>query len=368
MKKIELSISADYVPKWGVTEAVREFFQNALDEETADSSNKMFFEYDPKDSVLKIGNKHSVLDIKTLLLGQTSKRDNSKMIGSHGEGYKVATVVLLREEKTVVFYNYCNREIWKPRIVKSRKYGGISIPTFFIENMTAWSKEPEHSLIIEISGITQNEYNAIVESNLRLQKDNGEVKKCSYGRILMDPKYTGKVFVSGLYICTDSRLEHGLDFNPSTVRIDRDRDLLNSFDVQYYASRMWEETKDKDLISKAADSYSGAYMSSYNVPDEIKDQIAEEFINTNGAKAIPVIDQDEATRAKKKGYKPIITTSAKKAIILQSNLFEDAKQVTNEEPPYDRLCGFIEKIENKLSEDEVAEIYSIADAIKEQLE
>ena len=42
MRKFELSISADYVPEWGVTEAVREFFQNSIDEETRDSSNKMF--------------------------------------------------------------------------------------------------------------------------------------------------------------------------------------------------------------------------------------------------------------------------------------------------------------------------------------
>ena len=32
MRKYELSISADYVPEWGVTEAIREFFQNSIDE------------------------------------------------------------------------------------------------------------------------------------------------------------------------------------------------------------------------------------------------------------------------------------------------------------------------------------------------
>ena len=32
MRKYELSISADYVPEWGTTEAIREFFQNSIDE------------------------------------------------------------------------------------------------------------------------------------------------------------------------------------------------------------------------------------------------------------------------------------------------------------------------------------------------
>ena len=46
MRKYELSISADYVPEWGTTEAIREYFQNSIDEETRDSSNKMFlFKY-----------------------------------------------------------------------------------------------------------------------------------------------------------------------------------------------------------------------------------------------------------------------------------------------------------------------------------
>ncbi len=45
MRKYELSISADYVPEWGTTEAIREFFQNSIDEETRDPGNKMFFDY-----------------------------------------------------------------------------------------------------------------------------------------------------------------------------------------------------------------------------------------------------------------------------------------------------------------------------------
>ena len=64
MRKYELSISADYVPKWGTTEAIREYFQNSIDEETRDASNKMFFSYDSATQTIRIGNKHSDLDIK----------------------------------------------------------------------------------------------------------------------------------------------------------------------------------------------------------------------------------------------------------------------------------------------------------------
>ena len=105
MRKYELSISADYVPEWGTTEAIREFFQNSIDEETRDPGNKMFFDYDEKEEVIRIGNKHSDLDIKTLLFGVTTKNKDSSMIGNYGEGYKIATVVLLRLGKNIVLKN-----------------------------------------------------------------------------------------------------------------------------------------------------------------------------------------------------------------------------------------------------------------------
>lgn len=367
-----MSISADYVPEWGITEAVREFFQNSIDEETRDSSNKMFFDYDAAAQVIRIGNKHSDLDIKTLLFGVTSKNTDEKMIGNHGEGYKIATVVLLRMGKTVVFQNYCRKEVWRPRLVNSRRYGGIKVPTFFVEDVPIWGSVPEHSLIIEIGGITPEEYQGIQESNLHLQEDVCR-RETSRGAILEGEEYKGKIFVGGLFICEESRLDIGIDFKPKMVRLERDRTMVNSFDVQWYAARMIEELKDAELTKKSLGHYSGTYINYYSVPETIRDEITEEFIGEHGAKAVPVANQEDMEKLKKKGYKPVIVSEAKRDIILNSDIFEDIreeqrKEREKQEPLAERFCKFIEKIESRLSEDEVVEIYEFYDEISDREE
>lgn len=367
MRKYELSISADYVPSWGIVEGVREFFQNAIDEETRDSSNKMMLSYDADREVLQIGNKHSELDIKSLLFGNTTKDKDAEMIGNHGEGYKIATVVLLRNNKQVTFYNYCRREIWRPKLVKSRKYDGMMVPTFFVETSAVWEKIPEHSLIIEIEGITPEKYELIKAANLHLQ-DGYEKEHTMYGDILKEKRFAGKVFVGGLYICDEPRLEIGVDFKPCYVRLERDRSMVNSFDIQWYASRMMEQIKDAEVLKKSLSSYSGYYITQECVPMDLKNEIAEDFINEFGAKAVPVSSQSDMEGMKKRGYKPVIVSEAKKKVILASEYFQDVEEENRkiremQRPLSDRLCDFIERIENKLDEDEVVEIYGFLDEI-----
>ena len=68
------------------------------------------------------------------------------------------------------------------------------------------------------------------------------------------------MFVGGLYICDEQRLEIGVDFKPCYVRLERDRSMVNSFDIQWYASRMMEQIKDAEMLKKSLCSYSGYYI------------------------------------------------------------------------------------------------------------
>ena len=97
--KYELTISTKYVPDWTYVEAVRELLQNAIDNEAVDENNKYEAVYLADEEKLNISNKSSKLTLDTLLLGVSTKRDDNRTIGQHGEGYKIAFMVLAREGK-----------------------------------------------------------------------------------------------------------------------------------------------------------------------------------------------------------------------------------------------------------------------------
>lgn len=362
MRNYELSISSDYVPTWGVVEAVREFFQNALDGETADSGNKMFFDYDESKEVLRIGNKHGKLDHRTLLFGYTDKNENANMIGNHGEGYKIATVVLLRLNKQIVFYNYGCREVWRPRFVNSRRYG-VKVPTFFVDDKHFWEKVPDDDLVIEITGITKEEYDQIVESNLHLQGYKGDVET-RYGYILSD-KYKGKIFVGGLYICSDPRLDIGLNFNPDVVSLERDRSMVNSFDVQWYASRMIEQTGDIDRIEHSLSGYSGQYISIDYLSSDIADEIARKFLEENGYDAIPV--SDESDKRFLSSRNTVIVSRSKRDIINRSSFFASHSTASSDEVStlYSKFCEFGKKYSRLWSDSAVDEYVKLIKQVRD---
>lgn len=350
MKRFDLGMSINYCPTWGVVESVREFFQNAHDEEIVNPENKMYFGYDKDSKTLRIGNKNGRLTTNTLLLGQSSKRDSSETIGQHGEGYKVATVVLLRNGKTVKVYNRADKEVWTAKTVKSRRYQA-DVVVFDIEKVSIFKSVPDHDLIFEISGIDEDEYNAIVDSNLFLQdlregedyitSNPGYPLTTRMCKVLTDEKHAGKLFVGGLYVTTSKYAKYGYDFAPGLVKLDRDRGFIDGIDLQFLTAKVISATGDTELINEAKNFWDGSYfkyyLSSYkSVFDnssyaEMFDKSYQEFLDENGEDAIPVQTTDDFNRLSRNGFNPVLVEEKDFFFYSGSSMYNPAPDIEDEQ-------------------------------------
>lgn len=349
MKRFDLGMSINYCPTWGVVESVREFFQNAYDEEIVNPENKMYFGYDKDSKTLCIGNKNGRLTTNTLLLGQSSKRDNSETIGQHGEGYKVATVVLLRNGKGVKVYNRADKEVWTAKTIKSRRYQA-DVVVFDIEKVSIFKSVPDHDLIFEISGIDEDEYQAIVNSNLFLQdlKEGDDYIASNPGyplttcmcKVLTGERHAGKLFVGGLYVTTSKYAKYGYDFAPELVRLDRDRGFIDGIDLQFLTAKVISATGDTELINEAKNFWDGSYFKYYlsnykSVFDnssyaEMFDKSYQEFLDENGEDAIPVQTTDDFNRLSRNGFNPVLVEEKDFFFYSGSSMYNPAPDIEDE--------------------------------------
>ena len=247
MKKYELGLAKGYVSDWTVQDALREFTQNGIDQETSLPGNAFSTEYDASTQTLRFCNKKSVLSKSTLLLGHSTKQDDDDAIGKFGEGYKLAVLVLLRHGCDVTIENYGAKELWHFRFSRMRKYENVESLVVDIKTQHVWDKTPNNDLSIVVSGITENdmkEYKNRIVGDLTVD----EYIDTSYGRILLGKDYKGKIYVNGLYVTTSEEFEYGYDVKPAYLVIGRDRNLVNSFDISAVSHHMWLEADREDLI------------------------------------------------------------------------------------------------------------------------
>lgn len=369
--RYELPFSLSYVPDWTYIEAFRELFQNALDNEIMNPDNKMLFDFDNKDGILRVCNKTSSLELDSLLLGSTTKANNEDTIGIHGEGYKLAFLVLLRENKSITVYNYGKREIWTVKLVKSRRYNNQMVPVITVEKEAFWKHIPDNDLTIEVGGITQEEYDCIVSKNLNLQKDVERYESYGYGSILTSEKEQGNIYVKGLWVCNTKEVKYGYDFEPKLISLDRDRKLVKTFDIVWNASCMWksqiEEGKRKELIASMIEDGTPdvRYFSSidYGKSSEMGDLLAHRFKERHGDNAVPVKDNDELESVRIMGKKPVIVNCEVANYISKSTSNEVEIPVLKEKTSV-KLENIILKIENKLTDEELEELRSIVEEIR----
>ena len=275
-KVYELSVSSNYVHTWGVEEAVREIMQNAIDSQT--DGHKLNVAY--SNGILTISNIGCDLDISTLVLGNSGKDDTNKYIGTYGEGFKLALIVLIRNGIGVEIHT--NGQTWIPEFRKSLKF---KIDTLHID---VFQNQDNKGIVeFELKGIDYDMFTSIRDNSLAMLKamnfNIGETIKTEYGDILVDAKYKGKMFVNGLFVQSDYSFNYGYDFKPEYLHLDRDRKAINYYKMRELTAKAVTSQNNVRLVQTAiSKSYVDVrdivqYMDS--VTQEFKVNFANQFIN-----------------------------------------------------------------------------------------
>lgn len=271
-KTYELSLNKNYVKSWGILEAIRELIQNAID-----SESPFVYEFikNDDDITLVLRSEFTTLSPQTLLLGSTSKEDKPEAIGSFGEGYKIALLVLTRLGNSVWIYN--GDKLWQPRFKFNSKFNEELL---VVEESSNSMKHK--GLTFEIHGLDNHDVDGIVDSCLRMQDHIGAIKCTDRGDILLEKP--GKLYVGGLYIC-ETGLKYGYNIKPQYIKLERDRKTVDGWDLRAATKDMWFETRDFDKIAELIEAETAdVSLAKYDSPEMVKEACYKLFKarNPNG--------------------------------------------------------------------------------------
>lgn len=284
-KTYELSLVKSYVARWTMQNAVRELIQNALD---SDSPFVYEFKEDDGNWSLSLTSEFAQLTPQSLLLGATSKAQDEDAIGSFGEGYKIALLVLTREGYDVEILNGSVR--WSPRFRMSRTFGEEIL---VIDEQ--WVGEKNVGVTFTVSGLSAIDVDQIRLSCLLMQDRVGAVKKTQYGEILLDQP--GKIYVGSLFICEEKDLTYGYNILPKYIQLERDRQTVSSYDLKDTTLKMWYETGEIERIAlMISEQVVDVEYAKYNSPALVKEACYKLFRARNPEAIIASSPEDMARK------------------------------------------------------------------------
>ena len=368
-KDFELGMTLNYASSWTFVDAMREFFQNCIDESVQHPNHKFTVVYDSERGLIRLGNTNCALEKQSLLMGSTTKASDRNTIGQHGEGYKVATVVLMRTNHSLKIWNTSEKECWEAKVVKSRRYK-TEVCNFSVVKNTAPMDVTEvigvGGLLFDIGGVTPEEWDAVVDSNLWLQGDVS-CYTSDRGSILLDKKQSGKVYVNGLFVEKIDNTQYGYNFKPDVLDLDRDRHTLKHWDFLYSVAMLISrlpvdqinEVKNAPECSKLS-TYTDNFGSGDEVESDIKDlpyveRIAKreevqqqvyddsykKFHEKYGEDTIPVVTNEEFNAYAKAGYTCQLLNESDYTLVSRSQYFN---KVELEADPDETFEGLVENL------------------------
>lgn len=280
--KIQLSITRDYCPDWGIREGVREVVQNYLDarDQGNEDSGKIhheknlltFTNYDVTISPADVG-----------LLGRSGKGPKDR--GQFGEGLKIGVLALVRAGCTV---SIRSADRWYEAALERSEEFGEEVLVFNSGGTHAVDK-----VEIRILGITASTWTDLRRDFLDLREKPYTAHVTPHGEILLDEEEKGRAYSRGIFVGKYEDLSHGYNFTSSSMKLDRDRKMVDDFDLTWALSQMHasmlqaeETTPEEFLENLESGSRSTRHAASF-LGVSRKKAIAKAFEEKHGPDAVP---------------------------------------------------------------------------------
>lgn len=363
MSTVKLSISKNYVPNWSAVDAIREIFQNSLDQSIINPDNVMEVKYNEDIQELKISSSKSMLTRESLLLGSSTKSEDSRLIGQHGEGYKLSLMVLVRLGFDVRIMNYKAKELWTPVLRYSRDFKSEVLNIDIKKHV--FTSVPNADLTFSIYGVYPELYDAIKQSNLHLRDTAPLVIETKKGQILLEESERNNVYINGLFVQTikDDGMKYGYNLKPEVLTLDRDRKMVQSIDLYWITSEMWKSTESINAVNEMlkSDSSDVRYLHYQytETASTLLNGVFEKFIEEHGSNAHPVTTQlaSETLVSTYEDVKPVFVTEAHKYAIESSPTYiRPYNKIVREQTPYEMLREFAEDFCDSVDSDEMFKI------------
>lgn len=366
----ELSLAPNYVSDWTFNDAIRELIQNGIDQQAINNRNKFSITYNNGEKKLILKSENSRLKRNSLLLGCSNKANDENTVGQFGEGYKIASLVLTRLNKTFVIYNNEENEIWHCRFKNSEKWHG-KILAYYIEKVPT----EDRNLEIVIGNVTREEYNNIF--NVWIGEEEWITKiHTSYGDILTDEELSGNVYVNELFVYHDEEMKYGFNFKPQYITLERDRKTCSSWDINSITNKMLMEAvvngdidiEELDEMVELRTKETWHFQFNKYMPNA--EVVAEKFItkfDEINPGCIPVYGQAQINRVNALGGKPIVISSILSEILsekINDRIKNLAQNVSKEViSPRRKLEIWLASYHNSLSNDARKELQDIIDSM-----
>jgi len=322
MKNV-LPIKSTYVPRWGLWESLRELIQNSKDEEQ-ENAHKMSVHYHK--GWLHIENEGADLRVNALLIGHSTKAGKRELRGEHGEGLDLAFLAGIRAGHRIEVTT--KTEKWIPALEQREEYGWERCLVINVRKLVK-----ERSGVCVSVCMDEKEWEAIKPKFLFLAPSSASIETES-GDLLLDESRCGEIFVKDIYVM-NAHKTFGYGFNLKNVRLDRDRQMIGGFDLQWEMSRVIMLALDRDpkhfagqvmdLFDKESEEVE--YIGSQITPgSEAGRALAAEFRTRHGDNAVPVRSMAESQILESFGARGVlVSNAAAKALEYEMGDFHKAK-------------------------------------------